>query len=72
MTEFSGVPAYNPYYKDQGFVERKLEIVNNRPMNVWLYAKCRKYLDLDAPPEEQLADAEVEVSGDYDDNSTGV
>jgi len=77
------------YYKDQGFVERKLEIdeedleliiedylmrhaefdfdeldiVNNRPMNIWLYAKCRKYIDPDAPEEEQVADAEVEVSG---------
>ena len=56
------------YYKDEGFVEYKIEIneedlreiideylsshadfdydeieiVNNRPMNVWLYAKCRK------------------------------
>src|SRR5208282_6412193 len=54
------------YYKDEGFVERKIElddedldqiieeylrlhadfdfdeieIVNNRPMNIWLYAKC--------------------------------
>ena len=56
------------YYKDEGFVERKIElddedldriieeylrlhaefdfdeieIINNRPMNIWLYAKCRK------------------------------
>jgi hypothetical protein len=86
------------YYKDEGFVERKLEIdeedleqiiedylirhaefdfdelevVNNRPMNIWLYAKCRKYIDPDAPEEEQIEDAEVEVSGEYDDNPTGV
>ena len=86
------------YYKDQGFVERKLEIdeedleliiedylmrhaefdfdeldiVNNRPMNIWLYAKCRKYIGPDAPEEEQVADAEVEVSGEYDNNPTGV
>ena len=85
------------YYKDEGFVERKLEIdeedleqiiedylirhaefdfdelevVNNRPMNIWLYAKCRKYIDPDAPEEEQVEDAEVEVSGEYDDNPTG-
>lgn len=57
------------YYKDQGFDE--LEIVNNRPMNIWLYAKCRKYVDPDAPEEEQIADAEVEVSGQYDDNPAG-
>ena len=66
------------YYKDEGFVEQKLEIneddlqeiiedylmrnhsfnfdemelVNNRPVNIWLYAKCRKYLDPDNPEED--------------------
>jgi hypothetical protein len=85
------------YYKDEGFVEYKIEIdeedlkeiiedylmhhaevdfdeieiVNNRPMNIWLYAKCRKYIDPDAPEEEQITDAEVEVSGRYDDSLTG-
>ena len=85
------------YYKDEGFVEYKIEIneedlegiiedylmrhaefdfdeieiVNNRPMNIWLYAKCRKYIDPDAPEEEQTTDAEVEVSGKYDDSPTG-
>ena len=85
------------YYKDEGFVEHKIEIrdedlteiiedyltrhadfdfdaikiVNNRPMNLWLYAKCRKYLDPDTPVEEQITDAKVEVSGEYDDNPTG-
>jgi hypothetical protein len=53
-----------------GFDE--IEIVNNRPMNIWLYAKCRKYIDPDAPEEEHIADAEVEVPGKYDDNATGV
>ena len=48
-----------------GFDE--IEIVNNRPMNSWLYAKCRKYIDPDAPEEEHIADTEVEVSGKYDD-----
>ena len=77
------------YYKDEGFVERKIElddedldriieeylrlhaefdfdeieIVNNRPMNIWLYAKCRKYIDPDAPEQDQITDAEVQVSG---------
>ncbi len=86
------------YYKDEGFVERKLEIneedlemiiedylirnadfdfdelevVNNRPMNIWLYAKCRKYVGPDSPEEEPVSDAEIEVSGEYDDNPTGM
>ena len=46
----------------------EVEIVNNRPMNVWLYALCRKYVDPDDP---DIDDAEVEVKGDYDDNPTG-
>ncbi len=50
----------------------ELEVVNNRPMNIWLYAKCRKYVDPDSPEEEQVSDAEVEVSGEYDDNPTGM
>ena len=83
------------YYKDEGFVEHKIEIneedlqeiideyisnhadfdfdeievVNNRPMNIWLYAKCRKYVDPDDP--DQKIDAEVEVDGPYDENPTG-
>jgi hypothetical protein len=85
------------YYKDEGFIERKIEIdednlgriiveylgrhadldfdeieiVNNRPMNTWLYAKCRKYIDPDAPEHEQIARAEVHVSGKHDGNPTG-
>lgn len=41
-------------------------------MNVWLYAKCRKYVDPDEPEGEQVTDAEVEVGGPYDDNPTGM
>ena len=85
------------YYKDEGFVERKIElndedldriieeylrlhaefefdeieIVNNRPMNIGLHAKCRKYIDPDVPEEDQITDAEVQISGKYDDNPTG-
>jgi hypothetical protein len=85
------------YYKDEGFVEYKIEIdesdlweiiedylmqhaefdfdemelVNNRPMAVWLYAKCRRYVDEDDEDNEALDDAEVEVRGDYDGNPTG-
>lgn len=85
------------YYKDEGFVELKLEIheedlqeiieeyltrhhsfdfdemelVNNRPMNIWLHAKCRKYLDPDNPEEDDAYDeAEVMIEGDYDGNPT--
>ncbi len=84
------------YYKDEGFVERKIElddhdieeiiqdwlidnadfefdeveVVNLRPMNIWLHAKCRKYIDPDEPESEQLDDAEVQVSGGYDGNPT--
>jgi hypothetical protein len=53
------------------FVFDEIEIVNNRPMNIWLYAKCRKYIDPDEPEDGQITDAEVQVSGKYDDNPTG-
>ena len=54
----------------------EVEVVNNRPMNIWLYAKCRKYVDPDAPAAEQEAEAsqlgaEVKVTGEYDGNPTG-
>src|SRR4029079_9119629 len=54
----------------------ELEVVNNRPMNIWLYAKWRKYGDPDATEAEQEVEAtklgaEVKVSGDYDGNPTG-
>ena len=35
----------------------EMEVVNNRPMNIWLYAKCRKYVDPDAAVAEQGAEA---------------
>ena len=83
------------YYRDEGFVETKLEIneddlpeiieyylqahagfdfdeieiVNNRPMNIWLYARCRKYVE----NEDEAADngAEASIPGKYDNNPTG-
>jgi len=39
-----------------------------RPVNVWLYAKCRRYIDPDEPEAPQIQDAEVEVSGEYEDD----
>ena len=54
----------------------ELEVVNNRSMNIWLYAKCRKYVDPDAAATEQEDEAsdfgaEVRVTGEYDGNPTG-
>jgi hypothetical protein len=46
----------------------EIEIVNNRPKNIWLYAKCRTFLDPDDPDDEVIYDAEVEITGDYDGN----
>ena len=49
----------------------EIEIVNNRAMNIWLYAKCRTYIDPDNPEKgEALFDAEVEITGNYDGNPT--
>ena len=31
----------------------EVEIINNRPMNNWLYAKGRKYIDPDNPEEDE-------------------
>ncbi|MDA8204946.1 MAG: hypothetical protein M0Z36_02685 [Thermaerobacter sp.] len=48
-----------------------IEIVNNRPVNIWLYAKCRTYVDPEHPEKDKaLWDAEVEIPGDYDGNLT--
>ena len=82
------------HYKDEGFVERtieineedlpaiieeyflahsdfefdEIEIVNKRPMNIWLHVKCHKFIDPDEPEEEQVskAEAEEEISGKYE------
>ena len=32
-------------------------MVNNRRMNIWLYAKCQKYVDPDAAAGKQEAEA---------------
>ena len=43
-----------------------MELVNNRSMNIWLYAKCRKYVDPDNPEEDDALDeAEVTHAGPY-------
>jgi len=47
----------------------EVEIINNRPMNIWLYAKCRKYIDPDNTEEDEaLNEVELEITGDYDGN----
>ncbi len=48
-----------------------IEIVNNRPVNIWLYALCRTYIDPDDPDHNNaLRNAEIEITGDYDGNPT--
>jgi hypothetical protein len=63
------IEEYLMSHADFDFEE--LEVVNNRPMNIWLYAKCRRYIDPDEPEAGQIEDAEVQVPGEYDDNPTG-
>lgn len=48
-----------------------MTLVNNRPMNIWLYAKCRTYVDPDNPGDV-LDEADMAMAGEYDDNPTGV
>ena len=56
-------------FRNADFDIDEVEIVNNRPMNIWLYAKCRKFVDTwDKAYEEG---AETEVRGAYDGNPTG-
>lgn len=46
-----------------------IETVNNRPVNIWLYALCRTYIDSDDPDHNQaLRGAEIGITGDYDAN----
>ncbi|MED1302657.1 hypothetical protein BK704_19535 [[Bacillus thuringiensis] serovar konkukian] len=47
----------------------EIEVVNNRPMNIWLYAKCRKYVDEENPEDDSAVhEAELEITGEYDGN----
>lgn len=47
----------------------EVEVVNNRPMNIWLYARCRKYVANREEATEQ--EAEVEVESAEEDHPTG-
>src|SRR4051794_8414289 len=55
----------------------ELEVENNRPMNIWGYAKRRRFVEPDAAGHAAGAEVEVEVEvkvkvkGHYDGNSTG-
>lgn len=51
------------------FAFDEVEIENLRPMTIWLYAKCRKYVANAAEATEHQA--EVVITGDYDGNPTG-
>ncbi|MEK4503729.1 hypothetical protein [Bacillus sp. FSL R12-0069] len=56
-------------YLDRHAAFDELEVVNNRPMNIWLYAKCRKYVDEENPEDDQAVhEAELEITGEYDGN----
>lgn len=38
-------------------------------MNIWLYAKCRKYVDEENPEDDSAVhEAELEITGEYDGN----
>ena len=32
----------------------EVDIVNNRPMNIWLYAKCRRYINPEEDEDRQV------------------
>lgn len=58
---------FSPRPQTERFFEfDEIEIVNNRPMNIWLYAKCRRYIDPYKPEAAQVTDGEVQVAGKYD------
>jgi hypothetical protein len=49
----------------------EVEVTNNRPMNVWLYVKCRTYVDPDDPDPDDADVADVMILGPYDGHPTG-
>ena len=63
------IEEYLRQHLPQDFDE--VTIVNNRPVNIWLYALCRTYVDPDHPDRHHaLRDAELDITGDYDGNPT--
>ena len=40
----------------------EVEVVNNRPMNIWLSAKCRNYVDPDAAAEQEAEASQLSGS----------
>lgn len=44
----------------------EIEVINNRPINIWLHAKCRTYVEPDN--DEEISNADIEIKGDYDGN----
>jgi hypothetical protein len=46
-----------------------MPLVNHQPVNIWLGAKYRRYVDLHNP-EDTLGDAEGDIADGYDDNPT--
>ena len=54
----------------------EVEVVNNRPTNIGLHARCRRYVDPDVADTEQEGEAsrfgaEVKLTGEYEGNPTG-
>jgi hypothetical protein len=69
------LPAiFEEYLREHADIDfDELAVTNNRPMNVWLYVKCRTYVDRDDPDADHpdMDDADVIVLGPYDGNPTG-
>ena len=55
LRRFRTIREYLERHADFDFDE--VGVVNNRRMNIWLYAKCRKYVDPDAAAGKQEAEA---------------
>ncbi|WP_257154656.1 hypothetical protein [Bacillus thuringiensis] len=42
-------------------------------MNIWLHAKCRKYVNQENPEEDAAVwEADIEIAGDYDANDNDI
>jgi len=53
------------FLKNTEFDFDEIEIVNNRPMNIWLYAKCRKYIDQDNSKGDEALNVYSTFSGGW-------
>ena len=58
------VEEYLMEHADFDFDE--VELTNNRPMNIWLTARCLKYIDPDDPDPDIEADVETSKRYQHD------